>query len=670
MIRLLAALVLVPTVSAEPPRDWCRLPEDPGAGYFVPQLWTDGDVPFTFDNQVTEENRTRMYEAMCAIEHVCGVRFVAWQGEANYVYIENSDQDYNYSAGVGMVGGRQDLNILHWGSKYIIVHELMHALGAWHEQQREDRDDYIEIKWDNIAEGHASQFDYKGGQTFGDYDFDSVMHYAACTFSKCQSCDPLDDGCVTMKVKPPYYNQWQTEIGHLDHLSDGDKAFLAFLYPEPIEPWGWSSTMLAFDGEPLQYFGFSVAADGGLTIAGAPGQDYNDVHDNDGAYVFSSSGAHVRKYREVGWEGDSYGRSVAMQGDLVYVGAPPHGWNYGFGDYGHVWIYDMTDVMIPRLLELPDQEHAKGYGHALDVAGDRLVVAAPLYNPQDFIAQYDWGAAYIYDDKGSMLIAKVTPSDAPDEYNDFGRDVATDGDVVLVGATIADGAADESGAVYVYDADSGVELHKLVASDGETFDAFGIAVAVENSVAVVGALSDTHDGVYKCGSVYVFDTGTGQQIMKLVPADSSINQAFGRSVAISDGKVIIGASGDSELGIGAGAAYVFDLSTGQELMKLTKPCGVGGAGDAFGFSVAADGDSYVVGALHENGSTGAVYRFESTEATCYADFNGDGTLSILDFLAFQNAWKDDQPAADCNGDQTFDILDFICFKDALDAGCD
>lgn len=668
MTRLLAALVLTSTVAAmaEPPRDWCRLPEDPGAGYHVPNLWTDGIVPFQFDNQVTEENKDRMYQAMCSIEDICGVRFKAWQGQANYIYIINSEEPYNYSEKVGMAGGKQDVAIISWNSHYIIVHELMHALGAWHEQQRSDRDAYIEILEDNIEEGAESQFSIKEGQWIGVYDFDSVMHYSACAFSTCQSCDPMNDNCATMKVKPPYYNQWQDKIGQRDHLSDGDKAFLTFLYAEPVEEWAYTATMVPMDGEPLQYFGFSVAADGGLTAAGAPGQDFNNEFDNDAAYLFSAGGVQTEKFRELGWEGDSYGRSVAMENDYLYVGAPPHGWNF-YGDYGHVWVYDLTGVQLPTVIELPDTEAYKGYGHAVDAYADRLVVAAPLYNPFDFIPSIDWGAAYIYETPSLILKAKVTPSDAPDEYIDFGRDVATDANYVLVSAPQGNNA---EGAVYVYDADSGAELHKLAAGDPAPYDGFGVAFDVEDGIAVVGALGDTHNGVHKCGSAYVFNAGTGQQLMKLVPADSSVNQFFGRSVAISDGKVIIGASGDSEQSLGAGAAYVFDLETGEELIKFTKPCGVGGAGDSFGFSVAADGDAYSIGALHENGSAGAVYRFTPNESPCYADFNQDGSISILDFLAFQTAWKNHSPAADCNMDQAFTILDFICFKGEIDAGCD
>jgi hypothetical protein len=54
---------------------------------------------------------------------------------------------------------------------------------------------------------------------------------------------------------------------------------------------------------------------------------------------------------------------------------------------------------------------------------------------------------------------------------------------------------------------------------------------------------------------------------------------------------------------------------------------------------------------------------------CVADANGDGTLDILDFIAFQGLWQGNDPAADCDGSGSFDILDFICFQALFQAGC-
>ncbi len=54
---------------------------------------------------------------------------------------------------------------------------------------------------------------------------------------------------------------------------------------------------------------------------------------------------------------------------------------------------------------------------------------------------------------------------------------------------------------------------------------------------------------------------------------------------------------------------------------------------------------------------------------CYADFDGDGVLTIFDFLAFQNAFQDADPIADCDGSGALDIFDFLCFQNGFDAGC-
>jgi hypothetical protein len=57
------------------------------------------------------------------------------------------------------------------------------------------------------------------------------------------------------------------------------------------------------------------------------------------------------------------------------------------------------------------------------------------------------------------------------------------------------------------------------------------------------------------------------------------------------------------------------------------------------------------------------------EQSCYADFNGDGVLNILDFIAFQTAFQSLDPNADCNGDGSLNILDFVCYQEMFMEGC-
>ena len=62
--------------------------------------------------------------------------------------------------------------------------------------------------------------------------------------------------------------------------------------------------------------------------------------------------------------------------------------------------------------------------------------------------------------------------------------------------------------------------------------------------------------------------------------------------------------------------------------------------------------------------------FLGGEADCYADFDGDGELTIFDFLGFQNAFDAGDLAADCDEDGSLTLFDFLCFQNAFDAGCE
>uniref|UniRef100_A0A3B4DEM6 Metalloendopeptidase n=1 Tax=Pygocentrus nattereri TaxID=42514 RepID=A0A3B4DEM6_PYGNA len=115
------------------------------------------------------------------------IDFKPWSGEPNYISVFKGSGCYSY------VGNRrvekQELSIgQNCDSLATVEHEFLHALGFWHEQSRADRDDYVNIIWDQIVSGKQHNFN-----TYGDtvssalgmpYDYSSVMHYSKTAFSK------------------------------------------------------------------------------------------------------------------------------------------------------------------------------------------------------------------------------------------------------------------------------------------------------------------------------------------------------------------------------------------------------------------------------------------------------------------------------------------------------
>ena len=184
----------------------------------------------------------------------------------------------------------------------------------------------------------------------------------------------------------------------------------------------------------------------------------------------------------------------------------------------------------------------------------------------------------------------------------FGWSVAISGTTAIVGLRGNEGG-------YLYDTTTGQQLFKLTASDAAEHDQFGLSVDIFGSTAIVGAWADDDAGAFS-GSAYLFDTITGEQLFKLTAADAAEGDQFGRSVAISGSIAIIGAYNNSDSGSASGSAYLFDISTGQQLFKLTASDAA--AHDRFGASVDISGTTAIVGAYLPSNPAGSAYLFDTT----------------------------------------------------------
>lgn len=258
-----------------------------------------------------------------------------------------------------------------------------------------------------------------------------------------------------------------------------------------------------------------------------------------------------------------------------------------------------------------DGKNQDSFGESVSVCGGVAVSGARLGDS----AVLNSGAAYVYRRNGFAWVfeAKLVASDAK-EGDFFGTSVSAGGDVVVVGAPGDKDRGIDSGSAYVYrwNGRTWVEEQKLVASDAASDDQFGFSVSVSGDVIVVGAFQDDDRGL-DSGSTYVYRwNGTVWfEEQKLVTADQRGQRHFGRSVSVSGDAVAVGARGDSDLALRAGAAYVYrwDGNLWVEEQKLYASDGA--AADTFGGSVAVSGLVLVVGSLNDTAGrdSGAAYVY-------------------------------------------------------------
>eukprot|EP01043_Picozoa_sp_COSAG02_P061082 COSAG02_NODE_8126_length_2697_cov_7.124326_1_plen_702_part_10 len=327
-----------------------------------------------------------------------------------------------------------------------------------------------------------------------------------------------------------------------------------------------------------------------------------------------------------GTPGDSFGYSVALDGEVVVVGAPNGADNAGGGDAGTVYVFarDAGSGAWSEAQKLLASDGSQGdsFGYSVGLDGEVLVVGAPY--GADNAGGTQAGAVYVFvRDVGSGAWSEAQKLLASDgsQGDYFGISVGLDGEVLVVGADGADNTGGtQQGAVYVFARDEGSgawsEAQKLLASDGSRDDYFGISVALDGEVLVVGAHYPPGVGGSDAGTVYVFarDEGSGawSEAQKLLASDGSHRDAspdfFGISVALDGEVLVVGAHlADNAGGIQQGAVYVFARDEGSgawsEAQKLL--ASDGSRKDYFGSRIALDGEVLVVGAYFDDNAGGS-----------------------------------------------------------------
>jgi hypothetical protein len=504
---------------------------------------------------------------------------------------------------------RQDGGQPSWG---VARHEILHALGLWHEQSRSDRNAFVEIHDECIDPDAAGNFTWEGASAdLGPYDYDSIMHYRETSF-----CATDDEGaCICAPIERlfgagglggrVYSREDLNSLHRMYAVKQGTN--------EADDHLGQSLATGDFDGD-----GYTDVA------VGAPDED-RGAGTNAGAVILYR-GTSVGL---VAWD-------LIVEGD--FSSAETYGSNERFGAAVAAGDFDGDGI-------------------------DDLAVGAP--------GEAGAGAVYVF--RGSArglsglrkLTQGLTGADA-DEAGDrfgaalaFGRLTGLDQEVLAVGAPGETnpgvwGAKPNSGAAYLFQQVDGL-LHRptrLAPSLGGGYgDEFGAALASADldgngkddlAVGVPGASSDA-------GEVYVYQgrrptehpllwSEMASRVQVVTRASAAAGDRFGAALTIGDFSSVAG----SELAIGSpgrggkGDVTVWRLRLGS--LGVTTPLelqttltqGTGAeAGDEFGAALAAGEvlgtggfDELVVGVPGEDAQAGklSIFRHNGTAFGAHHQF--------------------------------------------------
>lgn len=323
---------------------------------------------------------------------------------------------------------------------------------------------------------------------------------------------------------------------------------LVHVYQRIDGEWSVQFKISAIDGEIGNGFGASMTTDEDAILIGAPARE----DERGAAYFFKKSddGSWSQKAQLVLSDTSrkgSLGSSVALSGDLAFLGAP------GETDgNGAVYVFGKTESGSwnqQQRLANPDTTQGIGFGSALEVDGSKLLVGAPE----------EGGAVHVYrsGDEGLWKKEGTLSSDQVADNARFGSTLGVFNNKILVGAPRE---ASGAGAVIIFkrsDESSWKATGKLVAFDGQPRFSFGSSLAIANGKLWVGA-PGTDD---RKGAVYQFeqsiDNGEWIGVNKIGGPDRKEGDQFARTLAVDQGVAVAGLTGAD---YGAGTAVVLEMN--------------------------------------------------------------------------------------------------------------
>ena len=571
--------------------------ENPQSGYRTGQMGCsvsmDGDTMIVGADLST--NPSGIPETGGARIYVCNDQGT-WVLQAK-LFATDAEEDVRFGCSVSISGDTALIGAAHdndggiWsGAAYVFTR----SGGAWTQQQKLTASDAADYAWFGGAVSLSG---------------DTALIGPAYVFTR-------SDGVWTEQQKltasDPSVGDWfgcsvsvsgdTALVGARQDDDWGYQSGATYVYTRSGGVWTEQRKLTATDAEANDLFGCSVSVSGDTALVGARGDDEGG-YGSGAAYVFTRSGGVWTEQQKLGASGeakyDEFGCSVSISGDTAAVGA--------YGDtidratyYGAGYAFTRSDGVWTRSSKMTASNAAPEdfFGYSVAVSGDTAVFGA--YYDDD--AGSKSGAAYVFTRSGTYWRRhqKLDASEDNSAQGDnFGHAVAVSGDTAVIGAHRDNDEGYEKGTAYVFtrSGNAWVEQQKLIPTYNEEDDWFGYSVAISGDTVIVGAPRDDDFRDEDSGSAYVFKRSGGvwTQQKKLTASDDQAGDWFGYSVAIEGDTALIGAAWDDDKESGSGSAYIFTRSGGSwtQRQKMTAPDGE--KFDNFGCSVSVSGNTALVG---------------------------------------------------------------------------
>ena len=331
---------------------------------------------------------------------------------------------------------------------------------------------------------------------------------------------------------------WNEDGGTGDPFTNSGAVYVFQRDEGGADNWGEVGKLTPGDPGMGDLFGNNLALNGDTLVVGSYREDggTGDPLVNSGAaYIFERDEGGADNWGEVlkltasdPQVGDQFGVGVDIHADTIAVGARDEDGGPGdpIAETGAAYIFERDEGgpenwgQVARVTA-SDPQADDAFGSEVAVNNQTVVVAAPKEDGGPGDPHEDAGAAYIFDrDEGGVdnwgQVARLQASD-PQEFDEFGNDVAVSGNLVVVGSCCEDGGTggllEDAGAAYVFNrneggADNWGQVQKVTASDAGVEDYFGNSVSASGDTVVVGAYNESGgpgDPLNGAGAAYVFE---------------------------------------------------------------------------------------------------------------------------------------------------------------------